>query len=133
MASNIMFEVNKLFIIIDFDSARLKNQSTTSCTPEMGIECAHPSTSYDVACLMTTLLQIMTSTSITYNIKEAVLRDINLYANRYPTLCRILLQLHLCEEIEIETFRVLCTDLFQQAMTIKNINHVVLKRANIFG
>ena len=74
----------------------------------------------------------MTNTSITYNVRRAILQDINLYVDRYPKLCRILLQLPLCEEIEIETFRVLCEGLFQEAMTIKDMQQAVLKRANIF-
>ena len=94
----------------------------------MSIQVEHPSINFDVACLLTTILQVMRQNCEIYEIKAKVLNEIKDYSAEYPTLCGMLLRLPICEDIELPDFFVLCKRTFEQSER----DFHIISDANVF-
>ena len=129
--SNIALAPGRIFVLIDFGSATDSGAFLRSFTPKMSISRASPSIGFDVACLATTIMQVMFQNCDTYVTKEHLLQQCGLIQSRFPTVCKMLKLLPIDEEIQINAFTETCKNLFEIARSISGIDESVLQKVNI--
>lgn len=130
--SNIMFGLDKRFVLIDFGSATKEDEIISSCTYGMSINRHSPTIGYDLACLVTTVMQLMYEEFVTYKTKAHVHQQIDIVHDRFPIFCTMLKMLPIDDEVDMNEFITIVKSLFEIAKTIADFDHSLLELINIF-